>query len=463
MEISVENHGQTVTDPEVGSGSVSESPYISEEDDDMMASVRFQMVSDQFESIDPRTGEPYATEDYEMIDPITGEAVRPESHPIPRFPPTTDDYEVIDPLTGESYTSPPQYESVPVANNHTTKPAPRRPNRPQERSSAFESLKQAYAEMNIMEDPYILSLRQSRNPDIRKIDRLIEARNTYSQNQMKGLVSKAAHIHKEYGLWATEWYIKEALRRSFKGAEDSDGEGALMEWNGDEKKYLKGILRKVVVPTNLGPIEDRLTDKVEKLIEVLLEEYNDEQEEEGFAGLVFVEQRVEVTILQQILKKDRRTKDIFRSGTIVGAGQGSAKLGKGIFELVTPKNQIGVIEEFRSGNINLLLSTSVVEEGLDIPACHLVVCFSLPQNLKSFIQRRGRARRAKSTYVLMFEEGDKEGSVENFEKRERGMIEEYLDETRELPQSRQRKGDVSDEESILGEGKKRRFIIESTG
>lgn len=462
MEISVENHGQTVTDPEAGSGSVSESPYISEEDDDMMASVRFQMVSDQFESIDPRTGEPYATEDYEMIDPITGEAVRPESRPIPRLPPTIDDYEVIDPLTGESYTSPPQYGSIPVANNHTTKPAPRRSNRPQERSSAFESLKQAYAEMNIMEDPYILSLRQSRNPDIRRIDRLIEARNTYSQNQMKGLVSKAAHIHKEYGLWATEWYIKEALRRSFKGTEGSDGEGALMEWNGDEKKYLKGILRKVVIPTNLGPIEDRLTDKVEKLIEVLLEEYN-EQEEEGFAGLVFVEQRVEVTILQQILKKDRRTKDIFRSGTIVGAGQGSAKLGKGIFELVTPKNQIGVIEEFRSGNINLLLSTSVVEEGLDIPACHLVVCFSLPQNLKSFIQRRGRARRAKSTYVLMFEEGDKEGSVENFEKREKGMIEEYLDETRELPQNRQRKGDVNDEESILGEGKKRRFIIESTG
>lgn len=462
IDISVEKVGQTVTD-ETGSESSYES---TREYSDGGAQGKFSTASDEFENIDPRTGEPYLAEEYEIIDPITGDAVRSGSRSnhtsTHRTPPAAVDYEVIDPITGESYTSPPEHGTIPT-DSYNQKPTSRKPNYAQERSSAFESLRLAYLEMDIMEDPYILTLRQAQNPDLRRIEKLTLARNTYSQNQMKGLVSKATHVRKEYGIWATEWYIKEALRRSFKGADDLDGEDALMEWNGEEKNYLKGILRKVTLPTNLGPIEGRLTDKVEKLIEVLLEEYNGEVDGEGFAGLVFVEQRVEVTILQQILKKDKRTRDIFRSGTIVGAGQGGAKVGKGIYELVTPKNQIGVIDGFRSGKINLLISTSVVEEGLDIPACHLVVCFSLPQNLKSFIQRRGRARRAKSTYVLMFEEGDREGSVENFEKREREMVEEYQDEARELAPNVKAKEQENDDEGILGDGKRRKFLIESTG
>lgn len=413
--------------------------------------------------IDSRTGEPYVHEDYEMIDPMTGEPIRPTSQPTDGSADGIlagdESFEVIDPLTGESYLPAPEDKPTPEVSEYSTSPTPPKAKTPHERSLAFESLKLAYWEMDIMEDPYITSLRHAERPDIHRIQRLIDVKNTYSQMQMKGLVSKATHIRKEYGVWATEWYIKEALIRSLKGAEDSDGEGALMEWNGDEKQYLRGILKKVIVPTHLGPIEGRLSDKVEELIKVLLEEYNGEEDE--FAGLVFVEQRVEVTILQQILKKDSRTRGLFRSGTIVGAGQGSAKVGKGIYELVTGKNQIGVIEGFRSGKINLLISTSVVEEGLDIPACHLVVCFSLPQNLKSFIQRRGRARRAKSTYVLMFEEGDKEGSVENFERREKEMIQEYLDENRELAQLLEPEEEEGDEE--VSDGKRRRFLIESTG
>lgn len=443
INMSTEIPAQAAADSETGSDSSSE--------------------EDNSRGIDPRTGEPYIPEDYEMIDPMTGEPIRAASEStdgsICGIPPGDDSYEVIDPLTGESYLSPPEKEPTPEIKDHSTNPTAPKATNPQERSLAFESLKLAYWDMDIMEDPYITSLRRAERPDIHRIQRLVDVKNTYSQVQMKGLVSKATHIRKEYGVWATEWYIKEALIRSFKGAEDSDGEGALMEWNGDEKQYLRGILKKVVVPTHLGPIEGRLSDKVEELIKVLLEEYNGEEDE--FAGLVFVEQRVEVTILQQILKKDSRTRGLFRSGTIVGAGQGSAKVGKGIYELVTGKNQIEVIEGFRSGIINLLISTSVVEEGLDIPACHLVVCFSLPQNLKSFIQRRGRARRAKSTYVLMFEEGDKEGSVENFERREKEMIQEYLDENRELAQILEPEEEEGDEE--ISEGKRRRFLIESTG
>ncbi|KAJ1479928.1 hypothetical protein T484DRAFT_1812441 [Baffinella frigidus] len=42
---------------------------------------------------------------------------------------------------------------------------------------------------------------------------------------------------------------------------------------------------------------------------------------------------------------------------------------------------------------NLMVATSVAEEGLDFPACSLVVRYSSVETLVSLIQSRGRARR----------------------------------------------------------------------
>ncbi len=39
-----------------------------------------------------------------------------------------------------------------------------------------------------------------------------------------------------------------------------------------------------------------------------------------------------------------------------------------------------------------------------MPVCNLVVCFDRPDNLKSFIQRRGRARMRSSKLYLLFDE-----------------------------------------------------------
>eukprot|EP00842_Homolaphlyctis_polyrhiza_P006927 jgi/Hompol1/823/HPOL_005436-RA len=64
-------------------------------------------------------------------------------------------------------------------------------------------------------------------------------------------------------------------------------------------------------------------------------------------------------------------------------------------------------EKFRSGQLNILIVTSVAEEGLDIPDCRLVVAFDLFRNQTGYVQSRGRARNMDgATYVIMVKRGD---------------------------------------------------------
>ena len=51
--------------------------------------------------------------------------------------------------------------------------------------------------------------------------------------------------------------------------------------------------------------------------------------------------------------------------------------------------------------MNIIVATQVIEEGLDIQGCNLVIRFDLSDTVCSFIQSRGRARMKGSHYVLL--------------------------------------------------------------
>ncbi len=68
---------------------------------------------------------------------------------------------------------------------------------------------------------------------------------------------------------------------------------------------------------------------------------------------------------------------------------------------LSQKEQIGILDRFKSGDVNALVATSVAEEGLDIPATDLVVFYEPIPDVIRTIQRRGRTGRARTGRAIV--------------------------------------------------------------
>ncbi|MBW6518549.1 MAG: DEAD/DEAH box helicase [ANME-2 cluster archaeon] len=68
---------------------------------------------------------------------------------------------------------------------------------------------------------------------------------------------------------------------------------------------------------------------------------------------------------------------------------------------LTQKQQVDILDQFKSGEYNTLVATSVAEEGLDIPATDLVLFYEpVPSEIRS-IQRKGRTGRSHAGKVIV--------------------------------------------------------------
>ena len=68
---------------------------------------------------------------------------------------------------------------------------------------------------------------------------------------------------------------------------------------------------------------------------------------------------------------------------------------------MTQNEQEAVIKAFRNGSVNIIVATTVAEEGLDISDCNYVIRYNMKGNEISTMQSRGRIRARDGKYSVV--------------------------------------------------------------
>uniref|UniRef100_A0A1I8HRZ3 ATP-dependent DNA helicase n=1 Tax=Macrostomum lignano TaxID=282301 RepID=A0A1I8HRZ3_9PLAT len=143
--------------------------------------------------------------------------------------------------------------------------------------------------------------------------------------------------------------------------------------------------------------------KLSRLLEIVLEHFQsteDPAERQRTRVIIFSQYRDSVTEIARMLKQHR---PLVRCMTFFGQAS-TGKNSKGL----TQKDQLRVMQEFRQGAYNTLVSTCVGEEGLDIGQVDLIICYDAQKSPVRLIQRMGRTGRARQGRIVMLLAAGKE-------------------------------------------------------
>ena len=117
--------------------------------------------------------------------------------------------------------------------------------------------------------------------------------------------------------------------------------------------------------------------------------------------IVFVQKRYVAYLLADAFSQPQSRIATMVPGYMVGSQTASSSIANNSI-----RDQIVTLQRFRVGDLNCLFATQVAEEGIDVPDCDLIIRFDLCDSAIQYIQSKGRARQAKSTYISMIEHGN---------------------------------------------------------
>jgi len=122
--------------------------------------------------------------------------------------------------------------------------------------------------------------------------------------------------------------------------------------------------------------------KIEKTLSIITKEFF---ELDCQKVIIFSQYREMVSLIKRFF--DEKFEGKLRAEKFIGQAMSKKELG------YSQKKQIEILNQFRNGDINVLIATSVAEEGLDIPNVDTVIFYEpVPSEIR-LIQRRGRTGR----------------------------------------------------------------------
>ena len=162
----------------------------------------------------------------------------------------------------------------------------------------------------------------------------------------------------------------------------------------DHERHLWDKLEKLKIDLpSLNKYENPILEKVERR---LTDTFKNNPESKG---IVFVRTREQAESINEWLSANESLNESLASLKINSAmlvGKTRGENGPTMSE----EDQKSVVHEFRRGDCNVLVATSVAEEGLDIPQCNSVIRLHM-SGAKSKAQMKGRARAEDSEIVTI--------------------------------------------------------------
>ena len=162
----------------------------------------------------------------------------------------------------------------------------------------------------------------------------------------------------------------------------------------DGSKAAKRLLRddRFVDAMNMAASYEGEHPKLNAVIQILQEEF---RVNPNTRIIVFTNYRDTAEMIISCLQDRNAEEEGIRAVKFIG--QATKAEDKGLKQ----KEQVEIITKFKAGDYNVLVATSVAEEGLDIPATDLVIFYEpIPSAIRS-IQRKGRTARKKVGKVIV--------------------------------------------------------------
>ena len=199
------------------------------------------------------------------------------------------------------------------------------------------------------------------------------------------------------GIQTFNKYISRLRKKKTKAAkslmwDDNFGRAVKLAKNAEKHGWEHPKLHEItkIIKKELGDSKGQTKLKTER--------FDDKSDSSTSKIIVFTQYRDTLEMIHQKLEKEGIKSVKF-------FGQASKEGEKGL----TQKQQKAIIKSFRMGEYDVLLSTSVAEEGIDIPSVDLVVLYEPVPSEVRMIQRRGRTGRKRTGRVkLLITEGTRD-------------------------------------------------------
>ncbi|XP_063400411.1 uncharacterized protein LOC134685007 [Mytilus trossulus] len=158
--------------------------------------------------------------------------------------------------------------------------------------------------------------------------------------------------------------------------------------------------------------------QLSKLVEIVTRQDYVNWSNKDAMVLVLVKQRETAFKMKQLLRShDSIQKLQLKVEAVVGHGTTS-----GTEQGMTVAQQRQILDDMKRKIIDIVVATSVAEEGVDIPECELVITFNPPSTVTALVQMRGRARKNNSKFVVLCNNSKEQAELEDLMKKEKNMI-----------------------------------------